>query len=599
VTTTVGHLLLNEALPDGYKIDGPVTNKFLHDHVVGLARTDPEKYVRTVTAMKRRGDEIATLEGISVGLDDIQPDYAARDLIMKPAIAALRKASTPHDKERIITGAQAQMIAYTKVHPGSMTHMALSGARGNPAQLMKIVGTPLATQHPKDGLVQRFLERSYSEGLTPAEYWLTGPEVRANEVAARISVSEPGEMAKVLVANMISNVVTTHDCNTNAGVRLALNDTHVLDRFTQAGNGLARNTLVTPRLVQDLKAHKITDILVRSPMTCAAPRGVCQMCQGHNEKGQAHVIGMTVGVRAAQAMAEPLTQMALSSRHGTLTVKMTSKTPTGLKGVRQFLEIPKAFRHEAALAPVAGVVTGIEKAPQGGHYIRVGTARLYADPELEVRVRVGDHVEAGDALTDGVPHPAKVVEHKGLGAGREYFVNALHKVYKDEGVNLDRRHLELLAKSEINHVRLAEVDPHHPELLKGDILHYNAFRDAYANAAHELPVDKAIGMRLGREILHHTVGTPITPSFARELKERGVHDVHVARGMPAVEFVMKPFTMNPLLDKDWMARLAHRYLKSTLQDAAHVGDEADLHSTHPVPAWAYGAQLHHGAGGTF
>ena len=599
MTTTVGHLLINAALPDTHQISGPVTNKFLHDHVVDLARSDPQKYVRTVTDLKRRGDEIATLEGISVGLDDIRPDYAARDAIVKPAVAALRKATSTGEKERVITEAQSRMLAYTKTHPGSMTHMALSGARGNPAQLMKIVGTPLATTHPREGLVPRVLERSYSEGLSPADYWLTGPEVRANEVAARISVSEPGEMAKVLVANMISNVVTTHDCGTHAGVRLSLSDTHVLDRYAQDNKGVPRNTLVTPRLVQSLKAQGTTDLYVRSPMTCGASRGVCQMCQGHNEKGQPQPIGMTVGVRAAQAMAEPLTQIALSSRHGTLTVKMTTKSPTGLKGVRQFLEIPKAFRHEAALAPVTGQVTAVERAPQGGHYIRVGTSKLYADPELELRVRVGDHVEAGDALTDGVPHPAKVVEHKGLGAGREYFVNALHKVYKDEGVNLDRRHLELLAKSEINHVRLGEVDPRHPELLKGDVVNYNTFRDAYATDAHPVPTERAVGMRLGKEVLHHTVGTPVTESLARELRARGVGEVHVARGMPAVEFVMKPFTMNPLLDKDWMARLAHRYLKSTLQDAAHTGDEADLHSTHPVPAWAFGAELHHGAGGNF
>lgn len=599
MSTTLGHLLINSVLPDGYKVTGPVTNKVLHDHVVDLARTDPQAYVRTVMALKRRGDEIATLEGISVGLDDIRPDYKARDAIVKPAVAALEKAHTPQERERIIVDAQAKVLDHTKKHPGSMTHMALSGARGNPGQLMKIVATPLATVHPKEGLVHRVLDRSYSEGLTPAQYWLAGPEVRANEVAARISVSEPGEMAKVLVANMISNVVTTSDCGTTAGVRMRPDDSHALDRYTQADGGLARNTLLTPRILADLRARGKTTILVRSPMTCAAPRGVCQMCQGLNERGQPHGIGAPVGVRAAQAMAEPLTQMALSSRHGTLTVKATTKTPTGLKGVRQLLEIPKAFRHEAALATQAGVVTKIEKAPQGGHFVWVGSQKIYADPELDVTVKPGQHVEAGDALTDGVPHPARVVEHKGIGAGRAYFVDALHRVYQNEGVNLDRRHLELLAKSEINHVRLTEADPEHPELLKGDVVNYNALRDAYGRDAVRLRTDEAVGRRLGGEVLHHTVGTPVTPALARELREAGVHEVPVARRMPSVEFVMRPFTMNPLLDRDWMARLAHRYLKGSIQDAAHIGDESDLHGTHPVPAYAYGAEMRHGPGGTY
>lgn len=599
MSRTVGQVLINQVLPDGYKVTGPVTNKSLHDHVVGLARDNPELYVRTVTGLKQRGDEIATREGVSVGLADLRPMYAERDAIVKPAIAALAKAHTAAAREKIIIDAQKLMTDHTKVHPGSMTHMALSGARGNPQQLMKIIATPLATIHPKEGLVARVFDRSYSEGLTPAQYWLAGPEVRANEVAARISVSEPGEMAKILVANMISTVVSQPDCGTDAGVRVSTHDTHVYDRYSQRDGGLAKNTLITPRIAQELSKRGVDTLLVRSPMTCAAPHGVCQRCQGLSEKGHDHAIGMTVGVRAAQALAEPLTQMALSSRHGTLSVKATTKFPTGLKGVRQFLEIPKVFRHEAVLSPVAGVVERVETAPQGGHYIHVGGQRHYAEPELVVTVKPGAHVEAGDAMTDGVPHPAKVVEHKGLGAGRAYFVDAVHKVYKDAGKNLDRRHLELLAKAEINHLRLTEVDPEHPEFMKGDVIHYNAFRDAYKDATHEVTTSDAVGRRLGREVLHHTVGTPITASLAKELKGAGVERVHVARRMPDLEFVMKPFTMNPLLDPSWMARLSHRYLKGTIQTAAHTGEESDIHGTSPVPAYAYGAEMRNGPNGTF
>ena len=597
--TTVGQFLVNDALPEGYKISGPITNKALHDHVVGLAKSDPARYVHTALQLKRRGDEIATIEGISVGLDDIEPDYKARDAIVKPALKALETLKDPSARNKVIVDTQEKVLALTKQHPGSMTHMALSGARGKPAQLMKIVATPLATVDPKRGVMPALVDRSYSEGLTPAQYWMAGPEVRHNEVLARISVSEPGEMAKVLVNNMISNVVTATDCGTHNGVKMSVDDGHLLDRFTQESPGVPRNTLVTPQLIQQLKAKNQTSLLVRSPMTCRAVKGVCQMCQGHNEKGHLHPIGMTVGVRAAQAMAEPLTQMALSSRHGTLTVKGETKELTGLKGVRQLLDVPKAFKYEALLAPVSGVVQKIEKAPQGGHYLTVGGKRAYAGPDLTLKVEVGSPVEIGDALTDGVPHPAKVVAAKGLGAGRAYFVDAVHGLYKGEGVNLDRRHVELLAKSEINHVRLLDVDPEHPEFLKGDIINYNAFRDAYQKAAVRVPVEGAVGHRLGQEVLHHTVGTPVTPALAKSLKASGVHDVAINKSIPQVEFVMKPFTMNPLLESDWMARLAHRYLKNTLQEAAQFGEVSDIHGTHPVPAYAFGAELHHGASGAF
>ena len=134
---TFAQHLINSTLPEGYKMDGPVTNRGLHDHVVDLARNDPTAYVRTALAIKQRGDELATLEGISVGLKDIRPNYGERDAILKPAKAAFEKAKTPAEREKIILETQAKIIEHTKQHPGSMTHMALSGARGNPARFRR------------------------------------------------------------------------------------------------------------------------------------------------------------------------------------------------------------------------------------------------------------------------------------------------------------------------------------------------------------------------------------------------------------------------------------------------------------------------------
>ena len=90
-----------------------------------------------------------------------------------------------------------------------------------------------------------------------------------------------------------------------------------------------------------------------------------------------------------------------------------------------------------------------------------------------------------------------------------------------------------------------------------------------------------------------------TKSLADNLERVGVKRVSVHRGIPNVEFVMKPFAMNPLLSPDWMARLSHRYLKGSIQQAVHFGETSDIHGTHPVPAYAFGAELRNGPGGTF
>lgn len=598
--TSVGQFLINDVLPDTHKLNGPVTKKALHDHLVGMAKSNPGLYVDTISKLKHRGDEIATLEGISVGLDDITPDRVGRDAIIKPLAAAVAKETDPAKREKLVIDAQGRLLDLTKKHPGSMTQMALSGARGNIPQLMKIVTSPLAANSEKHGINPWLIHRSYAEGLTPSEYWVTTPEARANNVATVVSVSAPGEMTKVLVANMISKVVTESDCGTHNGLPMRVDDSHALDRYLakdqRAG---AHNTLVTPQMVQQWKSKGITDLVVRSPMTCVANRGVCQHCHGLDERGKLHGIGAAVGVRSAQAMSEPLTQMALSSKHAVLTIRERKLEPQGFKGVRQLLEIPKNFKHEAVLAPSSGVVGTVEKAPQGGHYVHFGREKLYVSPELSVTVKTGDHVEIGDALTNGTPHPAKVVAAKGLGAGRRYFVDALHKVYAGEGIALDKRHLELLAKSELNHIRLSEADHEHPEFLRGDTINYNAFRNAYKNDVIHLPIEDAAGRKLGQEIFHHTVGTVLSPSVLHDLKSKGIKEVAVAKRLPQVEFVMKPFAMNPLLEKDWMGRLAHRYLKGSIEQGAHFGEEADTHSTNPVTAYAYGATFGTGSKGAY
>lgn len=598
---SVGHYLINESLPDKYKIKGPITSKELHNLVVGLAKEDPDQYVKSISDLKRKGDEISTLEGTSVGLDDIEPEYEKRDAIINPLVKALEGMTNKDERLRLVIAAQTKMLDYTKKHPGSMTAMALSGARGNPAQLMKIIGTPLVANDERRGMSSLIIRRSYAEGLSPAEYWTTTPEARANNVATVVSVSKPGEMAKVLVSNMVHKTISMTDCGTSNGVRLAVDDHHALDRHLAVGeHGFPRNTLVTPQLVQEFKQHyHDPDLIVRSPMTCIAKNGVCQMCYGLDEKGKLHHMGVNVGVRSAQALSEPLTQMTLGSKHATLTIRERKLEPQGFKGVRQLLEIPALFQHEAVLAPEHGKVEKIEKAPQGGHFVTVAGHKLYAAPELTVTAKVGQQFEAGDTLTNGVPHPAKLVGFKGIGQGRQYFVNALHKVYAGEGINLDRRHMELLAKSTINHVRLDEADDDHPELLKGETIDYNTFREHYAKDVTRKPIDEAVGGRLGEEVLHHTVGTEITPSLAAELRSKGVRDVAVAKRIPRVSFVMKSFVMNPLITHDWMTRLSHRYLKGSIQNAAHIGEDSDVHGPSPIPAYAYGAEFRHGPGGTY
>ncbi len=599
MTQTLGQLLVNDIFPEGHRSTESLGKSSLNKKLTALAKADPHAYIGIVGRLKKLGDELSTLEGVSVGLDDITPDYASRDKIMKPAIAAVKAAKTADAREQIILGVQDKMMAYTREHSGSMTRMALSGARGNIPQLMKTVGSPVAAIDHKGAITPWLISRSYSEGLTPAEYWVTGNEARINTIKSSTSVAEPGDLAKILVNNLYPYVITTDDCGTHNGIALATSDGHIVGRHLAHDLGKhKRNELVTAAVATDLKKSHET-VYVRSPMTCEAHDGICRMCQGLDEKEHLHAIGINVGVRAAQALSEPLTQFALNAKHGVRVLKGASRELDGLAGVRQMIEVPQSFFNKATLAEHAGQITKIVSAPHGGHYVHVGNLEHYVSPHLDLRVHLGQTVEAGDVLSDGVPKPDELVAHKGLGVGRQYLVEALHRLYKKQGVDLDKRHLELLAKADLNHVRVIEHADEHPELLRGDIVSYNTYKAAISQNLTSMPIEKALGMVLGKEVLHFTAGTPLTASILQTLKLNNVKTVDVSTTAPKVEFLMKPMTRNPLLNPDWMARMSHRYLKDTIMKGAHFGDASDFHGVHPVPAYAHGAEFGAGKDGRY
>lgn len=599
MTQTLGHLLVNDLLPKSHRSDETLGKSALNKKLITLAKEDPHAYVGIVSKLKKLGDELSTLEGVSVGLDDIAPDYHARDKIMEPAVSAIKKMPLAAEREKLILGVQDKMMEYTRTHPGSMTQMALSGARGNIPQLMKTVGSPVAAIDHKGAITPWLIGHSYSEGLSPAEYWVTGNEARINTIKSSTSVAEPGDLAKILVNNLYPYVITMDDCGTHNGIVMPLSDGHVLGRYLAKDvERHKRNELVTAGVLADLKKGHAT-VYVRSPMTCEAREGLCRKCQGLDEKGQPHSIGINAGVRAAQALSEPLTQFALNAKHGVRVLKGASKELDGLAGVRQMIEVPQSFFNKATLAEHAGTITRTAVAPHGGHYVYVDDQEHYVAPHLGLLVHTGQKVEAGDVLSEGVPKPDELVAHKGLGVGRQYLVGALHRLYKQQGVDVDKRHLEILAKADLNHVRVLEHSDEHPELLRGDVVSYETYKTSVARNLVAVPIEKAVGAVLGKEVLHFTVGTPLTPSILATLKQHNVRTVEISETAPRVEFIMKPMTRNPLLNPDWMARMAHRYLKDSLLKGAHFGDATDFHSTHPVPAYAYGVEFGAGKDGRY
>lgn len=590
---TLGRYLVDSILPPKWRGRGTLTKASLNEILVEIAKEQPALYPDIVTKLKRLGDEVATLDGISVGLEDIAPRHQERNDALMPHYDAFHKATTVEGKEKALAAGQDAMLTLARKHPGTMGEMVRSGGRGNAAQLMRAVGAPVSVRDSKGKVVPWMINRSFSEGLKPSDAWVAGGEARVNAVLSNISVVEPGDLAKILVNNMGDQLITTNDCQTKNGVSMAGTDSHIIDRYVAS-----TNQLITPAVAAKFARENKT-VIVRSPMTCEAAHGVCQHCQGLSSAGHMHNIGTNVGVRAAQALSEPLTQFSLNAKHGGRIDRIDNEPRLeGIKGVRSLLEIPTSFTHKATLAEHDGAVSRVVAAPQGGQYVHVNNTTHYIAPEHRVIVNVGQSVYAGDALSNGVPKPDEVVRHKGLGEGRKYLVDALSDVYRRAGSDVDKRHLETLAKSVLNHVQITDPGPH-DAFIKGDIVHYNQFHAAIAASKRRVNVNDAIGETLAEPVQQHLAGTQITSALADQLTKRGVTSVMIADQGPRATPVMHPASRTPLLNPDWMARLAHRYLKETILKGIHRGDESDLHGHSPVPAYVAGVEFGLGRGPTY
>lgn len=602
MSETYGQFLLNQQIPSGYKIEGAFTKKALQTSMTRLAKDNPEAYVTTIIKIKDLGDRFATHHGISVGLDDIAPVYKERDAIVKPALTQIKNIKDKKSRLALIDKTQQKLLEYTKNHPGTMGDMARSGARGNMVQLMKTVGSPVGAADENEEIQPWLVGRSYAEGLKPSEWWATMREARMNAAKSTLEVSEPGDISKVLINNTAHQIVTVSDCETDNGLSFDIENPEILDRFLAKKAGtINANTLITPRIVTTLKTQKIKNVIVRSPMTCEAQEGLCQHCVGLNSSGHLNKIGENIGIRASQALGEPLTQMALNAKHG-VRIAGENVELSGLEGFRAIVEAPESFKNKAALAPISGKIKAVTAAPQGGHFIDIEKHRLHVGHGLPLYVGAGDSVEAGDVLSAGIPKPDEVVAYKGLGAGRSYVVDQLSKIYKNAGINVDRRHLEVLAKSTLNHVQIDEIndeDSARHGLVKGDIINYNRFTQLVSNDPTKVAVDKTEGKYLGEAVLHHLAGTRISKEMIKEFKDAGITQIRTSMRAPLVKPIMEPATRNPLLNPDWLVRLGHRYLKQSILEGAQLGQTSNLHGTHPLPGLVMGAEFGDGDNGKY
>jgi len=271
-------------------------------------------------------------------------------------------------------------------------------------------------------------------------------------------------------------------------------------------------------------------------------------------------------------------------------VKGEAQAVTGFQHVNQLVQVPKTFKGGAAHAKLDGKVTQIEEASAGGHYVTISGERHFVLPGFGLKIKRGDTVEAGDIISEGIPNPAEIVKHKGIGEGRRYFVDIFADAYRAGGMSVNRRNVELVARGLIDHVEMVDESEQH---LPGDVVPYQQLESTWTPRMgyRTLHPKQAVGKYLEKPILHYTIGTRVTPAMLSTLSEFNVDGVDVHDDEPPFRPHMVRAMASIGHDPDWMVRFLGSNQKKSLLGAAHRGASSDTKSTSFVPALAQGVDF--------
>ncbi|MFO7772773.1 MAG: DNA-directed RNA polymerase subunit beta' [Dehalococcoidia bacterium] len=432
INTTVGRILFNDALPPQLRFyNKPADKASLRTLVSSCIRLlGNEATAGILDMLKQLGFDYATKSGISIAMDDIEepPDRVS---ILKEAEeqVSLIEDQFSHglitDDEKYENVVQVWMEATDKITEnisqaldpyGSVYMMATSGAKGNISQIRQMAGMRGLMTDPSGRIIDFPIKSSLRDGLAPMEYFISTHGARKGLADTALRTSGSGYLTRRLVDVAQDVIVNQIDCGTTEGLWISRETKEgTLPPFEERITGyLAASKIVDPNTnaiivdrdeeidedrVQRIVAAGITQVHVRSPLTCRSQFGVCRNCYGRDlGKNELVKPGTAVGVIAAQSIGEPGTQLTLRTFHtgGTVGVDIT----TGLPRVEELFEARTPSGH-AIIAEIDGTVEVSHT--DGESIVKITSSEFYRDeypipPGAELAVKDGQSVSAGSII---------------------------------------------------------------------------------------------------------------------------------------------------------------------------------------------------------
>ncbi len=526
VKTTVGRLIYNEAIPQDLGFVDRTDPETMFDpeinFVVGKKQLGKiidrciTKHGFTVSAgvldaIKDLGYHYSTLGSLTVAIADMTVPPKKYDLIHETEQEIIkidrqyrRGLITNDERYRLSVAAwekttkdvtDALQESMDQYNPIFM--MADSGARGSMAQIRQLAGMRGLMADTAGRTIEIPIKANFREGLSVLEYFISSRGARKGMADTALRTADSGYLTRRLVDVSQEVIIREDDCGTDDGIEVSEIEEHgqVIETFAERVHGrypshdivdpttgevlFTRDTMLRKDDAAVLEAHGIHAVKIRSVLTCRARSGVCAKCYGINLAiGEPVGAGEAVGIIAAQSIGEPGTQLTMRTFHtgGVAGGDITQ----GLPRVEELFEARKP-KKMAQLAEIGGRVSIEETKRNVMCNLTItaddGEVVTYALPySAGIKVKDGDTVEKGFQLTEGALSPHEVLRIRGLSECHNYLIREVQKVYRQQGVDTNDKHIEVIVRQMMRKVRVEDAGD--SNLLSGSTVDIIEFLDA-------------------------------------------------------------------------------------------------------------------------
>ncbi len=510
VETTPGRIIFNEIIPQDlgfidrenegsellYEIDYLVGKKQLKEilyrciDIHGSTKTS-----EVLDNIKNLGFRYSTRGAITVALSDMEVPDNKGDILkqaedtVETIVKQFRRGMMTEDERYLKTiqtwkNADDQITEALLKNLGRYNNifmMADSGARGSNNQIKQLVGMRGLMADTQGRTIELPIKSNFREGLDVLEYFISAHGARKGLADIALRTADSGYLTRRLVDVSQDLIIRELDCChgeeevVGLKVKAFMDSKEVIESLEERITGrwsvedikhpetgkliVPADSMINPRQARRIIAAGITEVKIRTALTCRSKVGVCAKCYGADmATGRPVQVGEAVGIIAAQSIGEPGTQLTMRNFHsgGIATAEDITQ---GLPRVEELFEARKP-KGLAILSEFAGKVAVSDSKKKREVIVtndETGSSKAYLIPYgSRIKVENGQMIEAGDELTEGSVNPHDILKIKNSAAVEDYMLQEVQRVYRQQGVEINDKHIEVIVRQMLKKVKIED-----------------------------------------------------------------------------------------------------------------------------------------------